>query len=142
MQQTAASENFAPRAARRSRHRKRAAALTAALAVLSLGVLLAACGSSSEPRLTTAQVEHRTCKHVEAVLSDGPQPEADPVGYAQAQILPLREIHTSNARLASAIGTLAGAYQQFTASNGSGPAKNAVHSAVGAIKSLCPGIEL
>ncbi len=41
-----------------------------------------------------ARRSKQTCKQVEAVLSDGPDPEADPVGYAQAQILPLREIHT------------------------------------------------
>lgn len=127
-----------------SSHRKRAgAALAGVPLALLLSLLLAACGSSSSSKpLTSAQVKQRTCKQVEAVLSDGPEPEADPVGYAQAQILPLRQIHTTNARLAAAIGGLASAYQQFTRTEGASGAKTAVNSATGTIKALCPGIEL
>ena len=40
------------------------------------------------------------------MLSNGPDPDADPVGYAQAQILPLREIDTSDANLHQAIDAL------------------------------------
>lgn len=115
--------------------------IAALLLTLLAAVLLAACGSSSTP-LTSAQVKQQTCKRVEAVLSDGPEPEADPVGYAQAQVLPLREIRTGDAKLASAIGGLASAYQQFAASNGASSAKTAVNSATNVIKALCPGIEL
>lgn len=109
---------------------------------LALMVLLAACGSSSKPALSSAQVEKEGCKQVEAVLSDGPEPEADPVGYAQAQILPLRQIHTSDVKLAGAITGLASAYQGFSSSNGSGSTKSAVSAATSTIKTLCPGIEL
>ncbi len=115
---------------------------TAVLATLALAALLAACGSSSKPALTSAQVKKQTCKQVEAVLSDGPEPEADPVGYAQAQVLPLREIHTTDAKLAGAIGTLASAYKAFSESNGASAPKAAVNSATKKIKTLCPGIEL
>lgn len=127
----------------RPRYRKRAGArLTAVLATVMLALLLAACGSSSKPKLTSAQVTRQACKRVEAALSDGPEPEADPVGHAQAQILPLSEIHTTNPRLASAIETLDTAYRQFSATKGGAPAKAAVESATKKIEALCPGIEL
>ncbi|MGA8355600.1 MAG: hypothetical protein WB698_15680 [Solirubrobacteraceae bacterium] len=114
----------------------------AVLIALLLALLLAACGSSSKPTLSSAQVKKQTCKQVEAALSDGPEPEADPVGYAQAQVLPLRQIHTTNRQLAGAITGLASAYQEFSSSNGSGSAKSAVSAATNTIKTLCTGIEL
>lgn len=127
----------------RALYRKRAGVrLTAVLAALLLAALLAACSSSSKPALSSAQVKRQTCKQVEAALSDGPDPEADPVGHAQAQIVPLRAIHTTNTRLAGAISRLDTAYQQFTASKGSSQAENAVNSATKKIEGLCPGIEL
>jgi predicted component of type VI protein secretion system len=119
-------------------HRRRAAAVVLALALI---VLLAACGSSSKPKLSTAQVKKRTCQQVEAALSDGPDPEADPVGHAQAQILPLRQIHTTDGTLHQAIDTLASAYQSFSTSNGSSSANSAVSAASKTIEHLCPGIE-
>jgi hypothetical protein len=103
--------------------------------------LLAACGSSSKPTVSSAQVKKQTCKHLEAVLSDGPEPEADPVGYAQAQILPLRQIHATDVKLAGAIMALASAYQEFSSSNGSKHAKEAVSAATSTLETLCPGIE-
>ncbi len=112
--------------------------------VLVLVVLLAACGSSSKSsstvstRSSTAQVK-QACKQVEAVLSDGPEPEADPVGYAQAQVLPLRQIHTSDGKLHQAIDGLAFAYQSFSSSNGASSAKSAMTSASKAIDDICPG---
>ncbi len=112
-------------------------ALIAGLASL---VLLAACGSS-KPALSSAQVKTQTCKQVEAALSDGPDPEADPVGHAQAQILPLREIHTGDETLHQAIDTLAAAYQSFVSTNGSAAAKSAVSVASKTIEHLCPGVE-
>jgi hypothetical protein len=127
---------------RRSRLRSRGlpAALSAALATLVAAALLAACGSSSKSTAASAPTGRQACKQVEAALSDGPEPEADPVGYAQAQILPLHRIHTTDAQLASAIGGLASAYEQFTASKGSHQAKNAVNNATKTIEALCPGI--
>ena len=74
------------------------------------------------------------------MLSDGPDPDADPVGYAEAQILPLGQIHTTDAPLRTAIGRLAGAYKAFFASNGtSGSAKLAVASASKQVNAICPG---
>ncbi len=107
---------------------------------MALMVLLAACGSS-KPAPSGAQIEKQTCDQIEAALSDGPDSEADPVGHAQAQILPLREIHTSDGALHRAIDTLAAAYQSFSSTHGSGAAKSAVSTAGKTIEHLCPGIE-
>jgi hypothetical protein len=107
---------------------------------VALVVLLAACGSS-KPAPSSAQVEKQACKQIEAALSDGPDPEADPVGHAQAQILPLREIHTSDGTLHRAIETLAAAYRSFSSTDGSNAAKSAVSTAGKTIEHLCPGIE-
>jgi hypothetical protein len=143
MQYTAAVDNSAGQAARSPHHRKRAgSALTAVITALLLAVLLAACGSSSASKpLTSAQVKQKTCKQIEAALADGPDPEADPVGHAQAQILPLREIHTTDSTLHQAIGILAAAYQELSSTNGASQAKSAVGAATETIEHLCPGIE-
>jgi hypothetical protein len=113
---------------------------SALVAALALVVLFAACGSS-QPALSSAQVKKQTCEQVEAALSDGPDPEADPVGHAQAQILPLREIHTADGALHRAIDTLAVAYRSFSSTNGSSSAKSAVSAASKTIEHLCPGLE-
>ncbi len=123
------------------RRRWPAAPAVAAATALALAVLLAACGSSSTSAPTSAQVKKETCKQVEAVLSDGPEPEADPVGYAQAQVLPLRQIDTTDAKLHQAIDTLAAAYQAFSSSDGAS-SKSTVSAARKTIERLCPGIEL
>jgi hypothetical protein len=117
-----------------------AIATTLAL-VVALVVALTACGSSSKPARSSAQVKKQTCQQVEAALSDGPDPEADPVGHAQAQILPLREIHTTDPTLHQAIDALAAAYRSFSSTDGSNVAKSAVSAASKTIEHLCPGIE-
>lgn len=121
----------------------------AALAAGMLATLaLTACSSASssspaaagtQSAKTAATSTSATCQLVSAVLADGPDPDADPVGYAEAQIDPLRGIHTQDAALQSAIGKLAGAYEQFFTSNGSHTAKEAVAVASSKINDLCPG---
>jgi hypothetical protein len=107
-------------------------------AALIVAVLLA-CGCGSSPR-ASASATKDTCQQVSAVLSDGPDPGADPVGYAEAQILPLRQISSANPALRTAIGQLADAYQQFFASNGkSSHAKEAVAVASQKLNTVCPG---
>jgi hypothetical protein len=109
---------------------------------LSLVVLLAcACGSSSPAAgHASASTIASSCQHVSAVLSDGPDPDADPVGYAEAQILPLRQISVPDQALRGAIDQLADAYQQFFASKGkSSNAKEAVAVASKTLDSICPG---
>ena len=102
------------------------------------GAGAASAGTSPRPASTAAV--HTACAQVSAVLSDGPDPDADPVGYAEAQILPLGQIRTSDAQLRAAIGKLAGAYRAFFDSNGnSSTAKLAVAAASKQINSFCPG---
>jgi hypothetical protein len=106
-------------------------------------VLVCACSSSAHSTATasasTTAVEN-ACQQVSAVLSDGPDPDADPVGYAEAQILPLRQTSVANQALHVAIGQLADAYQEFFASKGkSSNAKEAVAVASSKVNSICPG---
>jgi hypothetical protein len=111
--------------------------ILASLAVAA-ATLLTACGSFSK-NTTSARAKTQTCKQVAAVLSDGPEPGADPVGYAQAQVLPLHQIHTSDEKLHEAIDTLAAAYQAFFSTHGASQAKSAVTIASKAIDAICPG---
>jgi hypothetical protein len=109
---------------------------------LSLAVLLAcACGSSSSSSAgASASVTQASCAEVSAVLSDGPDPDADPVGYAEAQVLPLRHISVASPVLHGAIIQLALAYEEFFAGNGkSSNAKEAVAVASKKLDSICPG---
>jgi hypothetical protein len=105
----------------------------------SSATLLAACGSSgtSGQAAGTAQV----CQQVSAVLSDGPDPGADPVGYALAQVRPLRQIKvTADPALRQAVDGLAAAYQTFYDDNGKGSvATDAVNRAGRTMNGLCPG---
>jgi hypothetical protein len=111
----------------------------AALAASAL-TALAACSSSHTTQATTqADAVATTCLKVSGVLADGPDPDADPVGYAEAQIAPLRHISTQDSSLRDAISTLAGAYQDFFTSNGANTAKEAVAVASKKINSICPG---
>jgi hypothetical protein len=116
------------------------------LPLAALAILAGGCGSASSAGSTQAAsapaagAVQRTCQQVSAVLSDGPDPGADPVGYAEAQILPLRQIHAADARLGRAITALADAYRSFSASDGgSRTAKNAVAVASKRINGFCPG---
>jgi hypothetical protein len=103
--------------------------------------LLTACGSSvgSSPQSSTAA--KAACQQISAVLSNGPDPEADPVGYALAQIRPLGAISVhSDATLQAAIHHLASAYQTFYDDSGKGKsAKQAINAAAKSINDLCPG---
>ena len=114
----------------------------AELIALVLAVLLVcACGSAARTAASASPstATENACQQVSAVLSDGPDPGADPVGYAEAQIIPLRQISTSSQALGAAIRQLADAYQKFFASNGGSQAKEAVAVASSKVDSICPG---
>jgi len=119
--------------------------------VLALAALVAlavtACGSSSAPpssRSSSAALlgtpKQQYCVAVGDVLSDGPDPGADPVGYAQAQILPLRQLKIADAPLRRAVQALASAYQAFSSGNGDSVSTKQVSAAEKAVNALCPGV--
>jgi hypothetical protein len=114
------------------------AALVAGLAILAL-----AAGGLSSASAQTARYKApilAPCRQVAAVLSDGPDPGADPVGYAQAQVIQLRKLKLSNKKLKSAVNELADAYALFSKTDGkSKPAKTDVKKAVKAVNAICPG---
>jgi hypothetical protein len=123
------------------RHRRRRLRTAVLVPVLCAGAALplAACSSGSASAASPAAIA-KTCQQVGAVLSDGPDPDADPVGYAEAQILPLRQVHAADSQLRTAISTLASAYAQFFAEDGkSQSATKAVVKASGQVNKLCPG---
>jgi hypothetical protein len=113
------------------------------MAAAFLALALAACGSAPSPTSSTAALGtdvQQDCTTISDVLSDGPDPDADPVGYAQAQVLPLRQLTISEATLHSAVLTLASAYQTFSASTAStrATAAQAVSKAENAVNKICP----
>jgi hypothetical protein len=121
---------------------RRARWLPPAAAAAIAALVLAACGSASHPAKTASSKVppiEAPCQQVAAVLSDGPDPGADPVGYAQAQIIQLRDLKLSQTTLTDAVDALASAYQQFSATNGSAAAKAAVNKTSRALNAICPG---
>jgi hypothetical protein len=81
------------------------------------------------------------CTSVADVLSDGPDPTADPVGYAQAQVLPLRQVKITDAPLRRAVQRLATAYQAYATSAGAAGTTAALQAskAEAAVNAICPG---
>jgi hypothetical protein len=108
----------------------------AAAAALLLGAGIAGCGSSAHVAAAGIQ---SGCQQAAAVLSDGPDPDADPVGYAEAQILQLRTVHPSQASLQRTIDELASAYRAYASTDGANAAdKQAAERAVKAMNTACP----
>jgi hypothetical protein len=77
------------------------------------------------------------CQKVAAVLSNGPGPGVDPVGYAEAQIIQLRKLELSNGKLVEAVRDLASASQAYAKADGTS-AKAAVRKAAKAVNTICP----
>ncbi len=103
---------------------------------LTLVMLLAACGA---PASDAAAIK-RACSQVSAVLADGPDPDTDPAGYAEAQLLPLRHIKAPDRTFRAALSRLDAAYRQLFASQGqSNAATSAVATASKRINRICPG---
>jgi hypothetical protein len=121
------------------------------LAVLLLAIvgataaLVTACSSSSASsaasRTLFGTAKHQQCTSVADVLSDGPDPDADPVGYAQAQVLPLRQLKLSDPALRREVTRLAAAYQAYSTSKGAAgkTAAQQVKKAEAAVNAICPG---
>jgi hypothetical protein len=125
-------------------HAARACGITAAVL---LAMTIAACGSSSSQSSSArpssallGSAVQQDCTSVSDVLSDGPDPDADPVGYAQAQVLPLRQLTISDAALHRDVLALASAFQVFSSGSGAGATADApkVAKAEKAVNSICP----
>ena len=126
--------------------RRRAARLLAVLALAAVtAATAAACGSSSSTTAapaSTASALSQDCTAVSDTLADGPDPTADSVGYAQAQILPLKQLTLADAKVKSAVTRLDAAFTAFVAATGSSAQTQAavqVTSAENAVNALCPG---
>jgi hypothetical protein len=128
-----------------SRRRSRTVAVPALIG-LALLLPVSACGSSGSAATSATSATsgtsaaQQTCQRVSTVLTNGPDPDADPVGYAEAQILQLRQVRTADTTLGQAITGLADAYSGYSAANGtSKTAKATLTAAINRINSLCPG---
>lgn len=113
-----------------------------ALVALAMTVPVSACSSSTTTAAAApkASASQQVCEQVTAVLSDGPDPDADPVGHAEAQVLPLQQIHTSVQSLGTAITSLDEEYQSYVQANGkSKSVTSALTNAMNTINKLCPG---
>jgi hypothetical protein len=112
-----------------------------ALAVsIAAALALAACSSGAGRAASAAPASPAACTQISAALSDGPDPVADPVGYAEAQIKPLRAIRTGDTALRAAISHLASAYAAvYNADGKSAAAARAVSTAGKKVNAICPG---
>ena len=111
--------------------------------VIGTSVLATGCGSPAEstPALSqTAKAQTRVaCTRLADALADGPDPSADPVGYALSQVSPLREIKTSDRALQRDINALASAYEAVYRTNGKKGSEAQVDKAGKELDTICPG---
>jgi hypothetical protein len=131
-----------PASPRRAHRARTALALAAAFAAATA---LAACSSSSSapsPAAQTSAAIAQDCNAVSGVLADGPDPDADSVGYAEAQVLPLAKLTLADAAVRSAVTQLDAAYKAFSATSGGAQTQAAikVSSAESTLNTLCPGV--
>ena len=116
----------------------------AALVLAAVTVTAAAgCGSSSAPA-PAAQASsslQQDCTAVTDALANGPDPDADSVGYAEAQVLPLGQLTLSDPAVRSAVEKLDAAYKAFSSAEGSAQSKDAVtvSTTEKTLNTLCPG---
>ena len=108
-----------------------------------LALTVAACGSASSQTSSAVSLGsaiQQDCTSVADVLADGPDPGIDPVGYAEAQVTPLRQLTIGDATLRSAVLTLASAYETFSTSSSSTRATSgaAVTKAENEVNKICP----
>jgi hypothetical protein len=126
--------------------RRRAARLLAVLALAAAtAATAAACSSSSSAKAAspaTASALSQDCTAVSDVLADGPDSTADSVGYAEAQILPLKQLKLATPGVQSAVTKLDAAFTAFVGAKSSNTQTQAavqVTSAENAVNALCPG---
>ena len=120
--------------------RTRARALGVLVSSGLIALALSACGSSSPASSSSLSAKQQGCTAVSDVLSDGPDPDADPVGYAEAQVLPLHQLKLADGTLSRAVRQLDAAYKSFSSTNGAGgkAAAGKVSAAEKAVNAVCP----
>ena len=120
--------------------RTRARALGVLVSSGLIVLALSACGSSSPASSSSLSAKQQGCTAVSDVLSDGPDPDADPVGYAEAQVLPLEQLKLSDATLSQSVHRLTAAYKAFSMTNGAKGTAAAikVSAAETALNAICP----
>jgi hypothetical protein len=121
---------------RTGRRLKLVLALTlGALELVTAALLVAACGSGQPSSAAVST----SCTQVSATLSDGPDPGSDLIGYAEAQVRPLRALHIADEALRTAVGRLAEAYAAvFTSNDTSAAASRRLSAAIAALNRICP----
>ena len=110
-------------------------------AILSLIVATGLAATIDTVSATAAVAEHspaRQCTAVADVLANGPTTDVDPVGYAEAQVLPLRQLKLSDPTLRRAVQQLDSAYAAVSAGNGSHKTKATVKAAEARVNAICP----
>ena len=118
----------------------RAVRRSAMWSLAAMMTFLAASGiQSAEASPSRAQIA-ATCQRVADVLSDGPDPGVDPVGYALAQIHPLREVKTTDQELRVDIRNLASAYEIVYQTRDKKRARADLAKARKKIDVICPGV--
>jgi hypothetical protein len=105
----------------------------------------AACSSSSSSggggAAAAAKAPSSLCQKIGGVLADGPDSDADPVGAALSQILPLQAIHSSDTSVIHTVSKLVAADQSFYNSNGTNKtAATAINKAEASLNKACPGV--
>ena len=112
-----------------------------ALASVAVAVpLWSACGSSGSGG-GAAAAPTAVCQKILGVFSDGPDPDADPVGYALSQILPLGKIHTSDQTVSTDLTNLIAGDRKLVGSNGAdAAAKTEIKKVDQALNTACPGV--
>jgi hypothetical protein len=99
-----------------------------------------ACGNSSSASSSSLSAKQQDCTAVSDVLADGPDPDADPAGYAEAQVLPLKQLKLADATLSQVVSRLDAAYTAFSATDGAKGTAAAIKVSAGerALNAICP----
>ena len=129
-----------------SNSKRRPLQLLGVAALIGAGSLaFAACSSGGSSggggAAAAAGAPHALCQQLNGVFSDGPDPDADPVGYALSQIQPLQAIHSPDSSAMHEVSQLISADQGFYNSNGSDKAAaSAIKKADASLNKACPGV--
>jgi hypothetical protein len=103
--------------------------------------LWSAAAAQSAGAATHSKAPAALCAKLDAIFSDGPDPDADPVGYALSQIKPLGAVHTSDHTVSAVLTKLVKADRALFTSNGSDhAAEKEIKTADALVNTSCPGV--